>query len=79
MDDLRRIMSDCAGVDDGVDLARDIGGVMFGDLGYDSLALLEMCGRVEREFGVRIPDDGVRAMATPGDAVVYINERIRET
>jgi act minimal PKS acyl carrier protein len=46
-------------------LRGDIDDVAFGDLGYDSLALLEMAARIGQEFGVSIPDDQIVRLHTP--------------
>jgi minimal PKS acyl carrier protein len=76
LDDMRRIMGGCAGVPESVDLADDIGETTFADLGYDSLAVLEMAARIQQEYGVRIPDDAVDEMKTPQSAVDYVNRRL---
>jgi minimal PKS acyl carrier protein len=76
LDDLRRILRSCAGEAESVDLDADIGPVTFTDLGYDSLALLELASRIEREFGARIPDEDIQQLATPAAAVSYVNRRI---
>ena len=75
LDDLRRILREGAG--DSGTLDGDITDVPFTDLGYDSLALLELSSRVEREYAVPIPDDAALAMRTPGAAVAYINDRLK--
>jgi acyl carrier protein len=74
LDDLRRILR--AGAGDSGALDGDIADVTFADLGYDSLAVLELSSRVEREYRVSIPDDAVLAMRSPGAAVAYINDRL---
>jgi minimal PKS acyl carrier protein len=76
LDDLRRILRACAGEAEFVDLDGDIGDVPFRDLGYDSLALLELASRVEREYGASIPGDAVVELETPQAAVMYVNDRI---
>jgi act minimal PKS acyl carrier protein len=76
LDDMRRIMGGCAGVPDTVDLNDDIGDVSFVELGYDSLAVLEMAARIQQQLGVRIPDDAVDEMKTPQAAVDYVNHRL---
>ncbi|MFI9388408.1 acyl carrier protein [Kutzneria sp. NPDC052558] len=48
----------------------------FDELGYDSLALLNMTGHVQRRYGVAIPDDAVGDMPTPAVAVRYINAQL---
>ncbi|ASW54598.1 acyl carrier protein [Plantactinospora sp. KBS50] len=75
IDDLKRIMRECAGEDEGVDLDGDIGGVPFDQLGYDSLALLETAARVEREFRVSLPDGLVGDVDTPAAFVAFVNGR----
>lgn len=76
LDDMRRIMSGCAGVPETVDLSGDIGHTTFTDLGYDSLAVLEMTARIQQELRIRIPDDAVDDMKTPQAAVDYVNRRL---
>ena len=74
LDDLRRIL--CEGAGDSGALDGDITDVTFTDLGYDSLAVLELSSRIGREYAVSIPDDAALAMRTPGGAVAYVNERL---
>lgn len=76
LDDLRRIMRQCAGEDDGVDLDGPIEDVPFEELGYDSLALLEIAGRIQRELGVTMPDESISFMTTPEKALEYVNQRL---
>ncbi|MCW2880311.1 MAG: hypothetical protein JWQ95_4411 [Sphaerisporangium sp.] len=76
LDDMRRIMGGCAGVPETVDLTDDIGEVSFVELGYDSLAVLEMAARIQQQLGIRIPDDAVDEMKSPQAAVDYVNRRL---
>ncbi|OXM62266.1 MULTISPECIES: acyl carrier protein [Amycolatopsis] len=73
LDELREILRTRVGDTDEADLDGDIADVEFAELGYDSLAVLELCGQVERRYGVRISDDAVGDMPTPAKAVEYIN------
>jgi act minimal PKS acyl carrier protein len=65
VDDIRRILTDCAGEDETMGLRGEILDVAFADLGYDSLALLEMAARIDQEFGVSIPDEQIVGLHTP--------------
>jgi acyl carrier protein len=42
------------------------------DLDIDSLSMMTIVVNAEEKFGVRIPDDEVKNLATVGDAVNYI-------
>ena len=42
------------------------------DLDVDSLTMVEVVVAAEEKFGVKIPDDEVKNLATVGDAVDYI-------
>lgn len=76
VDDLTRIMRATVGVDDSVDLDADILDTQFTDLGYDSLAVLEIANKIEKEFPVSIPDDAVGEMETPRHLVDYVNRQL---
>ncbi|CRK55093.1 Acyl carrier protein [Alloactinosynnema sp. L-07] len=75
LDDLRAIMRESAGVDEDVDLDGDIADIEFTELGYDSLAVLELASQVQRKYGVPIPDEAVHEMPTPRAAVEFINKQ----
>ena len=76
LDDLREFMRVSAGVDEGVDLDGDIADREFADLGYDSLAVLEVASQVQRRFGIQIADEAILEMPTPGRAVEFINDQL---
>ncbi|BAL90264.1 putative acyl carrier protein [Actinoplanes missouriensis 431] len=65
IDDLRRILTECAGEDESVNLSGDILDTPFTDLGYDSLALIETAARIKQDFGIEIPDEQVATILTP--------------
>jgi len=46
------------------------------DLGADSLDLVELVMAFEEEFAIEIPDDVQEQIATVGDAVKFIQERV---
>ncbi|MGH8907105.1 MAG: acyl carrier protein [Egibacteraceae bacterium] len=76
LDDLKYIMRTSVGVDESVDLDGDILDVPFTELGYDSLALLEIAGSIEQQFNVLIPDDAALDMQTPRAAIDCINRQV---
>ncbi|WP_225851278.1 acyl carrier protein [Streptomyces sp. HPF1205] len=78
LDDLRRILLESAGVDEAVDLDGDILDLGFDALGYESLALLETGGRIEREYGVTLDDDSLTDGATPRSLIEAVNARLAE-
>lgn len=76
LDDLKRIMRTSVGVDESVDLEGAITQVPFNDLGYDSLAVLEIAGTIQKELSLSLPDEAVAELKTPGEFVGYVNERL---
>ncbi len=47
------------------------------DLHADSLDLVELGMKFEEEFGVSIPDEDYEGLKTVGDAVAYIEKRVK--
>ncbi|MFH0246523.1 phosphopantetheine-binding protein [Streptomyces sp. HK10] len=78
LDDLRRILIEAAGTEENVDLAGDILDTRFAVLGYESLALLETGGRIEREYGIVLDDDDLSDELTPGDLIDAVNARLSQ-
>lgn len=76
VDDLRRILREAAGETEDVDLDGDIDDKTFDELGYDSIALLETGGRIERELGIRLEDTAVTDAGTPRALLRVVNERL---
>ncbi|MBZ3907922.1 acyl carrier protein [Streptomyces brasiliscabiei] len=76
--DLKRILLEGAGAEEGVDLDGDILDTDFEELGYESLALLETGGRIEREYGISLDDDIFSDHRTPRSLVDAINGYLRE-
>ena len=72
LDNLREIMRACAGIDESVDLDSDIGSRTFEDLGYDSLAVLEMTAKIQNMLGVVIIDDAAKKLTTPQSLADYV-------
>lgn len=79
IEDLRRVLESSAGVVEETDWSDPATlDESFENLGYDSLALLELAAKMQQEYQVKIPDDAVSIMKTPRIAVDYINQRIAE-
>lgn len=64
-DDLRQILLKAAGAEEGLDLDEDILDTTFQELGYESLALLETGGCIEREYGITLDDEALTDTLTP--------------
>lgn len=73
LDDLRGVMRGCVRMDEEVSLDTDIGDMTFGDLGYDSLAMLEMAAKLQNDLCVEIPGDVVMVTLTPNSVIDYVN------
>ncbi|MGH3921971.1 MAG: acyl carrier protein [Pseudonocardiaceae bacterium] len=76
LDDLREVMRTCAGESESVNLDGDIAEITFEDLGYDSLAVLEMAGKLMNQLGVVIPEHVAEKLLTPGAFVEYVGVRL---
>jgi act minimal PKS acyl carrier protein len=75
IDELRDLMVASGGVAEEVDLTGDILDTTFTDLSYDSLAVLELAGRIEREWDVVVPDEAAADFQTPRMVLDYVNQR----
>ncbi|MCC8246326.1 acyl carrier protein [Saccharothrix luteola] len=76
IDDLKRILREGAGTDEAVDLDGDIAESDFEELGYESLALLETGGRIEREYGISLDEDALADARTPAALVDLVNSHL---
>ena len=76
LDDVRRILRECAGEADSVSLDEEIGHLSFEEMGYDSLARMELAARIQQEFPVVIPDEAVDELPTPQAVIDYVNPRL---
>lgn len=74
--DLKRILLEGAGAEEGVDLDGDILDVSFEELGYESLALLETGGRIEREYGITLDDYAFTDAVTPRGLIKVVTEHL---
>lgn len=48
----------------------------FDDIGYDSLALLEAAGEIQRQYGVCLADDALTQTLTPKNLLALVNANI---
>ena len=76
LDDLKRILLEGAGADEGVDLHADILDIGFDELGYESLALLETSSRIEREYGISLDDSTLTDTDTPRALIDLVNAHL---
>ena len=67
--DIRTVLASITGVDSGEVTAEK---TFAGDLGIDSMTLLEAIVAIEDRFGVLIPDDDWARFSTVGDLVEYL-------
>src|SRR5215218_6943319 len=47
------------------------------DLGADSLDIVELVMEFEKEFNIDIPDEDAEKLRTVGDAIAYLNQKVR--
>ncbi len=73
-DDMFRLLRAAGGEPEGTELTEDVLDVAFTELGYDSLALLEVSTRVEREYGVQLADEVIADLVTPRSFVDRVNQ-----
>jgi minimal PKS acyl carrier protein len=73
--DLSELMRSCTGYES---TALDEGalGQPFPDLGWDSLAVLELTVQINRRWSVPFPDEIVERMKTPEDVLGYVNTQL---
>lgn len=76
--ELKKIMLSIAD-EGGVELAGDFLNASFPDLGFDSLAVLEIVTHVQQDYHLAIPDDAVDELTTPQDVVDYVTRQLRES
>ncbi|MCP2260256.1 act minimal PKS acyl carrier protein [Streptoalloteichus tenebrarius] len=75
-DELKRLMRESAGEAEHADLDGGAPDATFEELGYDSLALLEVSARIQRELGVVLSDEAVTTVESPRELVALVNEQL---
>jgi act minimal PKS acyl carrier protein len=73
LSDLTGLLRECAGVEDAADLEGDVLEKSFTDLGYDSLALLEVAARIENHYEVTLDEELVAEADTPARYLDLVN------
>jgi acyl carrier protein len=51
---------------------------MAGDLGLDSLGLMEILAEIEDSFGIRVPDTALPELRTVGDVIATLERHLTE-
>ncbi|MFI1413759.1 acyl carrier protein [Streptomyces sp. NPDC020707] len=77
-EDLFQIMRECAGEEEAVDLSSAAAEQEFALLGYDSLALMEAISRVERGYGIALPEETLGEALTPAAFVAVVNAALAD-
>ncbi|MCO1580344.1 acyl carrier protein [Crossiella sp. SN42] len=70
--DLKKVLTEAAG-EENADLAAGLD-TPLADLGYDSLAKLEVAALLRRAYRLPVPDEAVDRMTTPRETVAYLND-----
>lgn len=73
LEDLKATLRAAAGEDESIDLDGEILDTEFGELGYDSLAILETASLIGRRFGMQLPEDEVGELRTPRELIDFVN------
>ncbi|MEU6844690.1 acyl carrier protein [Streptomyces sp. NPDC046716] len=76
LNELRTVLLEAAGTDEDVDLAGDILDTDFEQLGYESLALLETAGRIERTHGIALDEEALADARTPRQLIDLVNTHL---
>ncbi|QIS18465.1 acyl carrier protein [Nocardia terpenica] len=48
----------------------------FGEYDFDSLAVLELVTRIQKQCNLTIPDDVLEKLATPRDLLDYVSQQV---
>lgn len=74
--ELRKILIAAAGDSQAGAIDESMATTAFTELGYDSLALLEMAARIEQRYGVHLDDDDVTQLPTPTAVMDRVNREL---
>ncbi|MFJ8546476.1 acyl carrier protein [Streptomyces sp. NPDC093586] len=73
LDRLTELLRECAGEGEGVDVDGDVLDTPFLDLGYDSLALLQVTGVIERDHDLMLDEEALDEAETPRQYLDLVN------
>jgi acyl carrier protein len=76
LDELKVVVHEASGVTDGVSLDESALDETMRELGYDSLAVLEIASKIQRDFGIDMPDEAIEGMQTPRAILDYVNSQL---
>ncbi|MEV5156267.1 acyl carrier protein [Streptomyces werraensis] len=74
--ELTALLRTCAGEEDGTDLDGDVLDIPFPDLGYDSLALLQVTGIIERDHDITLDEEALDEAETPRQYLDLVNHAL---
>ncbi|MGW2524606.1 phosphopantetheine-binding protein [Streptomyces sp. NPDC001617] len=77
--DLEEYVRRGAGEDDALDLGGEHSETSFANLGYDSIAIMEIMLLVEHDLGIKLPEEQADKNATPEQFVELVNGLLGET
>jgi minimal PKS acyl carrier protein len=77
-DQLTSLMTSAAGEPEGGQQDGRLLNTSFTELGYDSLAVLEITGRIHKTWGIEIPESMAPELQTPRMLLDYVNKAAEE-
>jgi act minimal PKS acyl carrier protein len=78
LDDLLELTRNHAGEPDEFELDEQIVDVMFEQLGYDSVALLEVLNQIRSQYGIDLSDETMNRTKTPREVLDAVNAVIEQ-
>jgi minimal PKS acyl carrier protein len=79
LEDLRRVLFAAAGPPEGIEFDSRVLDTALEQLGYESLARLEIARRIEREYAIALEDAAVMDAETPRAVLDVVNVALART
>jgi act minimal PKS acyl carrier protein len=76
LDRLTELLHEYAGEGEGIDVDGDVLDTPFLDLGYDSLALLQVTGVIERDYDLMLDEEALDEAETPRQYLDLVNHAL---